>query len=513
MILAWMIGILLFGAGAAWLAVRWSATAARWVALVATLLVLAMAVGVWVWLRPAGLPHGLPGPLYLDVPWITTTSMRIDFHLAMDGMSLLLVVLTALLGALSVLVSWREIQEKVGFFHMNLLFVLAGVVGVFTAMDLFLFYFFWELMIIPMYFLISIWGHENRHAAAMKFFLFTQLSGLLMLAAIIGMAVIYYHLFGQASFDYFAIRDSVQGSVWMMLGFFVAFAVKLPAFPVHTWLPDAHTEAPTAGSLILAGLLLKTGAYGLIRFVLPLFPEYVHLLAPVAMTLGVIGILYGAWLAFAQTDFKRMVAYTSVSHLGFVLLAVFAWNELALQGAVMQMLAHGFSTGALFVLAGALQERLHTRDLRNMGGLWTVMPRMGAMALFFAMASLGLPGLGNFVAEFLILVGAYPANILLTVLATIGLVYATVYALWLMQRAFFGPVNVEGTHPDLRPREAVIFAVMGVALLWLGLFPQPVLDAARPALPVAPPRIGIYHGAIVHQPPAAHKPVVMGGAR
>ncbi|HOF89914.1 MAG TPA: NADH-quinone oxidoreductase subunit M, partial [Armatimonadota bacterium] len=281
--------------------------------------------------------------------------------------------------------------------------------------------------------------------------------------------------------------------------FFVAFAVKLPAFPLHTWLPDAHTEAPTAGSLLLAGLLLKTGAYGLIRFILPLFPEAAAAFAPIAMTLGVIGILYGAVLAFAQTDFKRMVAYTSVSHLGFVLLAVFAMNLLALQGAVVQMLAHGFSTGALFVLAGALQERLHTRDLRRMGGLWTLMPRMGAVALFFAMAALGLPGLGNFVAEFLILLGAYRANMPLAALAAVGLVFATIYALWLLQRAFYGPVASEGAPRDLRPRETLIFAVMMAALLWLGLFPQPVLDAAAPALHRVP-GVSLHVGAYVRGP-------------
>ena len=224
-----------------------------------------------------------------------------------------------------------------------------------------------------------------------------------------------------------------------MLGFFAAFAVKLPAVPLHTWLPDAHTEAPTAGSVILAGLLLKTGAYGMLRFVVPLFPDAAAHFAPVAMTLGVVGILYGAILAFAQTDLKRLVAYTSVSHLGFVLLGIFAWNKLALQGAVMQMICHGLWTGALFILVGVLQDRIHTRDMGRMGGLWTVAPRMGAVAMFFAMASLGLPGLGNFVAEFLVLLGAYQVSIALTAIATAGLVVATVYSLWIIHQAFHGP--------------------------------------------------------------------------
>jgi NADH-quinone oxidoreductase subunit M len=286
----------------------------------------------------------------------------------------------------------------VGLFHLNLMLVLAGVTGVFLALDLFLFYFFWELMLVPMYFLIDLWGHENRHYAAIKFFLFTQLSGLLMLLAILGLHFLHKEATGEATFDYTKLLHTPMGStaqMLLMLGFFGAFAVKLPAVPFHTWLPDAHTEAPTAGSVILAGLLLKTGAYGMIRFVVPLFPEAAAVFAPIAMTVGVIGIVYGAILAFAQTDLKRLVAYTSVSHLGFVLLGIFVWNKLALQGAVMQMICHGLSTGALFIIVGELQDRIHTRDMRRMGGLWTVAPRMGAVAMFFAMASLGLPGLGT----------------------------------------------------------------------------------------------------------------------
>jgi len=258
--------------------------------------------------------------------------------------------------------------------------------------------------------------------------------------------------------------------------------VKLPAVPVHSWLPDAHTEAPTAGSVILAGLLLKTGAYGLLRFVVPLFPQAALAFAPVAMTLGVVGILYGALLAFAQTDLKRLVAYTSVSHMGFVLLGIFAWNELALQGAVMQIIAHGISTGALFMLVGALQERAHTRDMGRLGGLWSTAPRMGGVGLLFALASLGLPGLGNFVAEFLILLGAYQANVTLTVLATIGLIAATVYALWMVQQTFHGPNTANWKLPDFGGREMLTMVVMIAIIVWLGLYPQPVLNTVRPAL-------------------------------
>jgi NADH-quinone oxidoreductase subunit M len=264
-----------------------------------------------------------------------------------------------------------------------------------------------------------------------------------------------------------------------MLGFFIAFAVKLPAIPLHSWLPDAHTEAPTAGSVILAGLLLKTGAYGLLRFVVPLFPEAAKAFAPAAMTIAVIGILYGAVLAFAQTDLKRLVAYTSVSHMGFVLLGVFALNEIAMQGALIQILAHGISTGALFVLVGALDERIHTRNLDNMGGLWAVVPRMGAVTMLFCLASLGLPGLGNFVGEFLVLFGAYRVSIPLTAFATVGIVFATVYSLWIIQRAFHGPLREYPKLTDLSPREVGTMALMIATIIGLGLVPQPALNTMQ----------------------------------
>jgi NADH-quinone oxidoreductase subunit M len=266
------------------------------------------------------------------------------------------------------------------------------------------------------------------------------------------------------------------------LGFFVAFAVKLPVVPLHTWLPDAHTEAPTAGSVVLAGLLLKTGAYGMLRFVFPLFPTAAASFAPVAMTLAVVGILYGALLAFAQTDLKRLVAYTSVSHMGFMLLGIFAWNELALEGAVIQIICHGLSTGALFMLVGGLQERTGTRDLRRLGGLWATAPRMGGVATFFALASLGLPGLGNFVGEFLVLLGVYQRSVPLAVFASLGLVVATVYSLWIIQQVFHGPNRQGWRLADLTLRESAVLGVLMAALVWLGLYPAPVLDMSRPAL-------------------------------
>jgi NADH-quinone oxidoreductase subunit M len=258
--------------------------------------------------------------------------------------------------------------------------------------------------------------------------------------------------------------------------------VKLPVVPLHTWLPDAHTEAPTAGSVILAGLLLKTGAYGLMRFVVPLFPQAAHEFTPVALVLAAVGIVYGAVMAFAQTDLKRLVAYTSVSHLGFVLLGIFSWNPLALQGAIMTMICHGLSTGALFVLVGGLQERIHTRDLGRMGGLWTVAPRLSGAALFFSLASLGLPGMGDFVGEFLVLLGSYRINVAITVVASLGILASTFYALRMVQRAFQGPNTSAWQFPDLAPREGFMIAAMVAGLLWLGLYPQPVLNTFAPAL-------------------------------
>jgi NADH-quinone oxidoreductase subunit M len=419
----------------------------------------------------------------IQLDWIP--AFGISLHLALDGLSLAMLILTFFLGIISVIISWNEIYSKVGFFHFNLLLILAGITGVFLSLDLFLFYFFWELMLVPMYFLIGIWGHENRTAASNKFFLYTQASGLLMLIAIITLYFVHGRSTGVYTFDYLQLLGTEMSrsiELLIMLGFLAAFLVKLPVVPLHNWLPDAHTEAPTAGSLILAALLLKTGAYGLLRFIVPLFPSQSASFAFIGMLLGVTGILYGAKLAFAQTDLKRLVAYTSVSHMGFVILGVFSFNELAYQGVVIQMIAHGISTGALFVLVGQLYERIHTRDLNKMGGLWEKTPVMGAVGLIFAMASLGLPGLGNFVAELLILIGAFKANILMSCLATLGLIAATIYSLRIVQKVFLGNKNSEWEIADLTIREKVVSASLVVAIVWLGLFPQPVLNTVRPAL-------------------------------
>lgn len=468
----------LLAAGAA----RISTTLARFVALAALSAGLVLCLVAWGQHKPTLWTPGAAWMLELDWLWLPT--LGVHFHLAMDGLSLLLVLLTFFLGMVSVLVSWREIDARVGFFHLCLLLVLAGIVAVFLAEDLFLFYFAWELMLVPMYFLIALWGHENRRYAAIKFFIFTQASGLLMLVAILALTFLHARHAGSFTFQYpdlVATPMSHGAALWIMLGFVAAFAVKLPAVPVHTWLPDAHTEAPTAGSVVLAGLLLKTGGYGLVRFVLPLFPDAAARIAPVMMVLAVVGILYGAFMAFAQSDLKRLVAYTSVSHMGFVLLGLFARDGLAFRGAIVQMLAHGLSTGALFAISGILQARLHTRDLARMGGLWTTAPLLGGLTVAFVMSSVGLPGLGDFVGEFLVLLGTYRQSIAFAVVAALGMVAAIVYGLKLVQDAFHGG-NVHGLRiRDLAPRESGVLFVMLAALFWIGLFPRPVIGALHPS--------------------------------
>lgn len=479
MILLAIVAIPLLAGPLAWGAGRLGPAAPRWLALAA----LAGDAGLvlWLWFQPADATQVWVSSLYL--PWIPR--FGIALHLEADGLSLPLLLLTVLLGLVAVACSWTEIRHQIGFFHACLLWSLAGALGVFLALDLFLFFFLWEVMLVPMAFLIAIWGHARRHYAAIKFFLFTQGSGLLMLVSILALVLSHYRATGRLSFDYFELLGghfTPAMGFWLMLGFFLAFAVKLPAVPLHTWLADAHTEAPTAGSVILAGVLLKTGAYGLLRFALPLFPEAALNFAPVAMALGVLGILYGALLAFGQDDLKRLVAYTSVSHMGFVLLGIFAWNTLALQGAVVQMVAHGLSTGALFVLVGALQERLGTRELPRLGGLWEAAPRLSAWGLFLAVASLGLPGLANFVGEFLVLFGAFRQSPLLAAAAALGLVAAAAYALILVQRAFHGDNEQGWEMADFDGREGGIMVALAAAIVGIGLFPQALLATSALAI-------------------------------
>ena len=479
MILLHLILILIAGAVLAWVTGRHFPVASRFISLICIFTDLIIVSILFFQQEP-------PGTRWIidySTGWIPGSGIAL--HLALDGFSLLLLALTFFIGILSVLVSWKEIIKNTGFFHFNILLILAGITGVFLSMDLFLFYFFWEMMLIPMYFLILIWGHENRIYASYKFFIFTQASGLLMFLAILGLYLVNGRNTGEYTFDYLKILGTqIPPSLEfiLMAGFLAAFLVKLPVIPVHSWLPDAHTEAPTAGSLILAALMLKTGAYGLIRFAIPLFPNASEAFAPVGMILGVAGILYGAKLAYAQTNLKRLVAYTSVSHMGFIVLGVYAFNELAYQGVVMQIIAHGISTGALFIITGQLYERLHTHDMNKMGGLWENMPVMGAAGVIFSMASLGLPGLGNFIAEFFVLTGTFQSDILFASLASLGLISSTIYSLRILQKVFYEKRNYDTPVKDVSIRESFILGSLVIAIVFTGLFPQPVINTAKDAI-------------------------------
>lgn len=480
MILFDQIWILLVAGLLAWMAGRWNAMLPRIISIVAISHNLIHITSAYFQST-----SNVQGPWLIDhkISWIP--HFGINLHLALDGLSMIMVLLTLFIGLVAVVISWKDVRERSGFFHFNILWILAGITGVFLSIDLFLFYFFWELMLVPMYFLIGIYGHENRIYASFKFFIYTQAGGLLMFLAILALYFIHGNQTGVYSFNYQDLMDthlSKTVSYVLMLGFLAAFLIKLPVVPLHNWLPDAHTEAPTAGSVILAGLLLKTGAYGLMRFVIPLFPQAAMDFAPLGMTLGTIGILYGAKLAFAQTDLKRLVAYTSVSHMGFVMLGVFSFNTIAYQGVVIQIIAHAISTGALFILVGQLQERIHTRDMNKMGGLWPQVPVMGSMGLVFAMASLGLPGLGNFLAEFLILAGTFKVSVMMACLSSLGLVASMIYSLRIVQKVFFEKETIPWKLPDLNIREKMVFAALLIAILYIGLFPQKLISTVDRSL-------------------------------
>jgi NADH-quinone oxidoreductase subunit M len=404
--------------------------------------------------------------------WISAPP--INYHLGVDGISLFLVILTTFLTPICVLASWHGVHHRIKEFHVMLLLLEVGVVGVFLSLDLFLFFLFWEIMLIPMAFLIGIWGHERRIYAAVKFVLYTMAGSILMLVGIIWL----YNSTG--TFDLPTIQQLLQSGVLVLsartemilfLAFFLAFAIKVPLFPLHTWLPDAHVEAPTAGSVILAGVLLKMGTYGMIRFCLPLFPDASRRAAPYVAALAIIGIIYGALVAMVQPNLKKLVAYSSVSHLGFVVLGIFAFHNISMQGAVFQMLAHGISTGALFLLVGMLYERRHTFEISEYGGLSTPMPKLAAFFLFVALSSLGLPMLNGFVGEYLILLGTYQVHWTWAAWAGTGVILSACYLLWSYQRVFFGEVTHQKNRelPDASVREKWILATMAVVTLWMGL--------------------------------------------
>jgi NADH-quinone oxidoreductase subunit M len=411
-----------------------------------------------------------------DFSWIERFGVR--YSLGLDGISLVLLLLTALLGIISVLISWNQVTARAGMFYFMLLSTQSAVAGVFLATDLFLFYLFWEMQLVPMLFLIGIWGHEKRVYAAVKFFLFNIAGGLLMLAALIGLYLAHGRMTGNYTF---ALAQLLQPQItphlqlWLFGAFLLGFAIKIPLFPLHTWLPDAHTEAPTAGSVILAGLLLKTGCYGLLRIGIPVFPEAAARFMPILLVLGLAGIIYAAWIALAQHDMKRLVAYSSIGHMGLIVIGLAVWDAMTLTGAVLQMVNHGITTAALFILVGMLDERFHTRELADFGGIWKSMPVFSSFFLLFAMASLGMPGLNNFVSEIIILLGVFRANPAAGSIAFVTMVLTLVYVLKLVQDTLYGSPVRKQHGRDLNGRELAILLPLALLVLGVGLYPGPVL--------------------------------------
>ena len=458
------------------------ATAKR-TALVVTTLEFVLSVGLW-WALDPGF-----GTLQLvsDSPWIP--SWGISYRVGLDGISLVMVLLTTVLMPLSVLASWHYITQRERGFYALMLTLLTGMVGVFLALDLFVFYIFFEVMLIPMYFIIGIWGGANRLYAAIKFFIYTMAGSLLMLVAIIVLVWKVSAVTGTISFAYeHLLRNSAGvGSVapWLFAAFAVAFAIKVPMFPFHTWLPDAHVEAPTAGSVLLAGVMLKIGTYGFLRFAVPFFPHVAlsPTVSALMVTLAVVGIVYGALVAMVQPDVKKLVAYSSVSHLGFVMLGIWGGSLQSVQGALMVMISHGFSTGALFLLIGMLYERRHTRLIADYGGIARVVPVFSLILAVVSLSSIGLPGLNGFVGEFLVLLGSFSAYPWATGIATTGVIFAAAYLLWALQRIIFNRLDhgENESLTDLTPRELAVMAPLLAGILWLGLYPGPVLRRMEPA--------------------------------
>jgi NADH-quinone oxidoreductase subunit M len=431
-----------------------------------------------------------------SVVWIQTAAFTIRHHMGIDGISLYLVILTTFLTPLAILSSWKSITTRVKPFMICLLLLETGMVGVFCALDLVLFYVFWEVMLLPMYFLIGIWGGERKIYAAVKFILYTMVGSLLMLVAILYL----FHANGGTSFDLTLITQRlISGDLllsrteefWLFLAFFLAFAIKVPLFPFHTWLPDAHVEAPTAGSVILAGVLLKMGTYGLLRFCLPLFPGAAVGMAPLISILAIIGIIYGALVAMVQPDLKKLVAYSSVSHMGLIVLGIFAFTIQGLQGATLQMLNHGLSTGALFLLVGMIYDRRHTRMISEFGGLAHRNPVLASVFLVVTFSSIGLPGLNGFVGEVLVLAGSFVRHKAFASFAALGMILSAVYMLWMYQRVFLGKVTnpANADMKDLNLREKLILLPILLVMLWIGVYSDPFLRRMEPSLRFVQQRI------------------------
>jgi len=421
--------------------------------------------------------------------WIP--SLGIHYHFGIDGISLMLILLTTLLCPIAIASSFSAVHERLKEYYVSLLFLETGMIGVFMALDLFLFYIFWEIMLVPMYFLIGIWGGGRRLYSAMKFFLYTLFGSLFMLLAIL---TLYFlnrnpdYGTGVATFDLLELYKLNLPlwpyQIWLFLAFFIGFAIKVPMFPFHTWLPDAHTDAPTAGSVLLAGVLLKMGTYGFIRFCLPLFPAASHYFVPWIAGLSIIGIIYGALVALVQTDVKRLVAYSSVSHMGFVMLGMFALNTQGITGSILQMVNHGISTGALFLIVGMIYERRHTRAIADFGGLSHRMPVYTALFGISLFSSIGLPGLNGFVGEFLILIGVFQYNQVYAGLAVIGIILGAAYMLWLFQRMMFGPLDKPENQglSDLSRREVAYMVPLILLMFWIGLYPKPFIHLLEPSV-------------------------------
>lgn len=456
---------------------------AKHVALGATLVEVAVALPMWWLFDPA-----LGSQFSADLPWIS--GWGIHYIVGADGLSLVLVLLTVLLMPLAVLGSYRYITTRERGYYALLLVLTTGMLGVFVALDMFLFYVMWEVMLIPMYFIIGIWGGENRLYAAIKFFIYTFLGSLLMLVAILGLHFQVGNATGTFTFSYaflLANASAVSPALawWFFAAFFLAFAIKVPIFPFHTWLPDAHVEAPTAGSVLLAAVLLKMGTYGLLRFALPFFPHVAldPTVQAIVVIVAVIGIIYGGLVAMVQPDFKKLIAYSSVAHLGFVILGIWALTVHSVQGAILIMINHGISTGALFFLVGMLYERRHSRMISAYGGIARVMPLFSGVLTLVALSSIGLPGTNGFVGEFLVLLGAFGVYPVATIVATGGVIVAAAYLLWALQRVIFNPLSDAANEKltDLTPREIALLVPLVVAIVWIGVYPQPILRRTAPA--------------------------------
>jgi len=477
----------LAGAAGLLLVRRESAAAAKWTGMAVSLLTFALSVIIYV-----RFDAKLPGMQFVEhAAWIP--SLNIGYTVGVDGISVMLLLLTTFLTPIALISSWTSVEKKVREFVMMMLLLETGMLGVFCSLDLILFYVFWEAMLIPMYFIIGVWGGGNRIYAAVKFFLYTMVGSLLMLVAIIWLG--YYASLGPESVfttnysELLAVGPAIPLNIqiWLFLAFTLSFAIKVPLFPFHTWLPDAHVEAPTAGSVILAGVLLKMGTYGLIRFCLPLFPQSVAAALPYLGTLAVTGIVYGALVSMVQTDMKKLVAYSSVSHLGFVVLGILSLTEEGIQGSVIQMVNHGLSTGALFLMVGMIYDRRHTRMIADFGGLAKVMPLFAVLLFVVSLSSIGLPGLNGFVGEFLILLGSYNSPFLshwFAICAASGVIFAAVYLLWMYQRVIFGPnANPANQHlADLSPREIGLLVPVVVFIVWIGVYPGPFLEISAAAV-------------------------------